>query len=349
MSGGAATKPKARRPRGSLESAAPLSRPDQARPRAPDRDLAPEQGPRAGPHRRHRGLPGLDGAPGLGPPRAQPPRSSRPGHSGPIRRIEMSRPGELVHSTSRSWAGSQRAAAGGSTARGRAHQATTDQEGVGYAFVHSAVDGYSRLAYSEVLADERPATAIGFWRRAQGLLRRPRHRDRTGPHRQRQLLSLQGLRRRPRTIVAHTFTRPYRPATNGKVERFNRTLLGRVGLRPTLDLRGPTNPRACPLAPHLQPSPTPHRHRRTTGEPCRQPGWFLQLVGPSVTLPTPGTDQQTRWSDDPAPTSRLLKPFDSSGVVYPTALVLPTEVVNFEAKKWRTRREKWSLRGDSNS
>lgn len=51
-------------------------------------------------------------------------------------------------------------------------QATTDQRKscnpvIGYSYIHSAVDDHSRLACSEVLADERQHTAIGFWQRAQ--------------------------------------------------------------------------------------------------------------------------------------------------------------------------------------
>jgi hypothetical protein len=66
--------------------------------------------------------------------------------------------------------------------------------GGGYAFLHHAVDDHSRLAYSELLADERKGTAAGFWGRAKYLLRRSWDPRQTGPHRQRILLSFQGFR-----------------------------------------------------------------------------------------------------------------------------------------------------------
>ena len=141
----------------------------------------------------------------------------------PIRRIEMSRPGELVHvdikklgriPTGGGWRVNGRAAE-----RGRWHRTK-----VGYAFVHSAVDGYSRVAYSEVLADEQGTTAAAFWRRATvffAALNITVERvltDNGSCYRSRDFNHALG-------DVAHTYTRPYRPATNGKAERFNRTLL----------------------------------------------------------------------------------------------------------------------------
>ena len=44
----------------------------------------------------------------------------------------------------------------------------------------------------------------------------------------------------------------------------------------------PAHAAPCGLAPHLQPSSTPHCHRRSSGEPCQQPGWFLNLGTPYV-------------------------------------------------------------------
>lgn len=96
----------------------------------------------------------------------------------------------------------------------------------GYSYIHHAVDDRSRLAYSEIHADERKETAVGFWRRARawfaarGITIKAVLTDNGACYRS-QLWA--------RTLAAagikHRRTRPYRPQTNGKVERFNRTLL----------------------------------------------------------------------------------------------------------------------------
>src|SRR5262245_15973785 len=141
----------------------------------------------------------------------------------PIRRIEMSRPGELVHVDIKKLGRIPRG--GGWRVNGRAHErGRWHRTKVGYAFVHTAIDGYSRLAYSEVLGDEQGTTAAGFWLRAATFF--AAHNisvervltDNGGCYRSRAFNTALG-------DTIHTFTQPYRPATNGKVERFNRTLL----------------------------------------------------------------------------------------------------------------------------
>jgi transposase InsO family protein len=141
----------------------------------------------------------------------------------PVRRIQMNRPGELVHvdvkKLGRIPNGGGWRVNGRVAERGRWHRTK-----VGYAFVHSAVDGYSRLAYSEVLADEQGATAAAFWIRAaaffaeHGIAVERVLSDNGSCYRSNAFRAALGS-------TVHTFTRPYRPATNGKVERFNRTLL----------------------------------------------------------------------------------------------------------------------------
>ncbi|AQT81145.1 IS481 family transposase [Mycolicibacterium litorale] len=93
----------------------------------------------------------------------------------------------------------------------------------GYHFLHTAVDAYSRLAYSELLADERKETAAAFWLRANawfnecGFSVRKVLTDNGSCYRSHIFRDALG-------DIEHRYTRPYRPQTNGKVERFHRTL-----------------------------------------------------------------------------------------------------------------------------
>jgi transposase InsO family protein len=151
----------------------------------------------------------------------------------PPNRYERGRPGELVHVDVKKL--------GRISARGAGHRVTGhrrsqfkrgpdhDRRGVtGWEFVHVCVDDATRLAYVEVLGDERGATAAGFLRRAvawfkgMGITVERVLSDngacyRSGVHAQacREL------------SMRHLFTRPYRPRTNGKAERFIQTLTNR--------------------------------------------------------------------------------------------------------------------------
>jgi transposase InsO family protein len=86
------------------------------------------------------------------------------------------------------------------------------------------VDDHSRLAYSEILPDEKTETAIAFWLRAaaffaaHGIAVRAVLTDNGACYRARAFTDSLGPN------IKHRKTRPYRPQTNGKVERFNRTL-----------------------------------------------------------------------------------------------------------------------------
>jgi transposase InsO family protein len=141
-----------------------------------------------------------------------------------IRRVEMSRPGELVHLDTKKLG--RIPAGGGWRAHGRA--ATSLQRHkrpkIGYGFVHSAVDAYSRLAYSEVLADETAPTCAGFWSRAQDwfadhtITVEAVITDNAWAYKSHAMRAALGP-------IKHRFIKPHCPAQNGKVERFNRTLL----------------------------------------------------------------------------------------------------------------------------
>ena len=150
-------------------------------------------------------------------------------------RYEASAPGELVHVDIKKLGripdgGGWRAHGRGSTqdrkagaARDRAGRAGAPGSR-GYCYLHHAVDDHSRLAYSEILADERKETAAGFWSRANtffvtaGITIAAVMTDNGACYRSRDFAAALG------EGVKHRRTRPYRPQTNGKVERFNRTL-----------------------------------------------------------------------------------------------------------------------------
>jgi transposase InsO family protein len=153
----------------------------------------------------------------------------------PIRRYERERPGELVHVDIKKLGnipdgGGWRVV--GQSAGYANRRATTTSRGrnwkpvIGYSYVHTAIDDHSRLAYSEVLPDERGATAAAFWLRAyhwftqQGVVIERVLTDNGSSY-----VSFDFRDALRATGVAHRRTRPYRPQTNGKVERFNRTLL----------------------------------------------------------------------------------------------------------------------------
>jgi transposase InsO family protein len=150
----------------------------------------------------------------------------------PARRYERKRPGELVHVDVKKLGRIERGA--GHRATGRKHYTATrtDRDGVrrrtaGWEFVHIAIDDATRLAYAEVLADEKATTAVGFLRRALRFFRRHGFRVE-------RVMSDNGSAYRSKLHafacralgVRHLTTRPYRPQTNGKAERFIRTMLG---------------------------------------------------------------------------------------------------------------------------
>ena len=140
------------------------------------------------------------------------------------RRIEHSRPGELVQMDIKKLG--RIPTGGGWRAWGRGNVTKPRSVTVGYAFVHSVVDSHSRVAYSEVLPDEKAATAISFWWRAHAWF---------AAH----SITIEVVQTdNGSCYVAHAFTAaieaagarhrrlpPRQPQWNGKVERFNRTLL----------------------------------------------------------------------------------------------------------------------------
>jgi transposase InsO family protein len=159
-------------------------------------------------------------------------RLARLGLEAPVIRYERSRPGELVHVDVKKLGRIQGGAGHRVTGRPKHHQPTrADREGkqrrmVGFEYVHIAIDDHSRLAYAEVLTDEKAHTAVGFLRRAVAFFARhgirvERVLTDNGPC---YLATIHAAACR-QLGLRHRRTRPYRPQTNGKAERFIRTLL----------------------------------------------------------------------------------------------------------------------------
>ena len=138
-------------------------------------------------------------------------------------RYEHANPGDLVHidvkKLGRIPDGGGWRTLGRSAGRKNKKNATP----VGYAFLHSTIDDHSRVVYSEILTDEKKETATAFWRRANT------HYASLGITVKR-VLSDNGSCYRSKLFntalgdIVHKYTRPYRPQTNGKIERFHRTL-----------------------------------------------------------------------------------------------------------------------------
>jgi transposase InsO family protein len=151
----------------------------------------------------------------------------------PAVRYERSRPGELIHidvkKLGRIVGGPGKRAFG--DRRRYASRTYTDLDGhrrgsKGWEYVHIAIDDYTRLAYAEVLSDEKASTAIAFLKRALSFF------GRYGITVERVLTDNGSCYRATvhalacrRLGIRHLRSRPYRPQTNGKAERFIRTLL----------------------------------------------------------------------------------------------------------------------------
>jgi transposase InsO family protein len=153
----------------------------------------------------------------------------------PIRRYEKTAPGELIHVDVKKlgnipdgggWRVHGRRV--GNRNSQRHPSATRNRYGnpnLGYSYLHTALDDHSRLAYTAILPDETRHSAVAFWQRAHafftscGIAVHQVLTDNGSAYRSRlwrDTLTAAGIK--------HKKTRPYRPQTNGKVERYHRTL-----------------------------------------------------------------------------------------------------------------------------
>jgi len=137
----------------------------------------------------------------------------------PVQRYERTRPGELVHLDIKPLGRILRVGH-----RIQPHQRSS--VGAGWEYVHVAVDDYSRAAYVEVLPDQTGATTAAFLRRTLGwFARRGITVARVLTDNGSGYISRRFRAAAARSRVRLTRTRPYRPQTNGKAERFIQTLI----------------------------------------------------------------------------------------------------------------------------
>lgn len=138
-------------------------------------------------------------------------------------RYERARPGELVHLDVKKLG--RIPDGGGWRAHGRSEQVR--DRGIGYDYVHVAIDDHTRLGYAEVLPDEKGATAAAFLTRAAAYL------DAHGIDRIERVITDNAFAYRNSAAfqqavadlgATQRFIKPHCPWTNGKAERFNRTL-----------------------------------------------------------------------------------------------------------------------------
>lgn len=179
-------------------------------------------------------------------------------------RYERDRPGELVHMDVKKLG--KIPDGGGWKAHGRQLGSTAARKKitVGYDYVHSLVDDHSRLAYSEILADEQGPTCAAFLERAIGYF--AAH----GITRIERLMTDNAFAYRYslRTVCAdhdikQKFIKPHCPWQNGKVERLNRTLATEWAYRQIFTTN---HDRAAALAPWLEHYNTERRHSALGGQ-----------------------------------------------------------------------------------
>jgi transposase InsO family protein len=144
----------------------------------------------------------------------------------PPNRYQRRHPGELIHVDVKKLGRIQGGAGHRVTGRKHTYTGRDRKRHVGWEYVRVCVDDATRLAYVEVLADEKASTAIGFLRRALAFYRAhgitvQRVMTDNGPA----YVSLAHTLACRALGLRHLRTRPYRPRTNGKAERFIRTLL----------------------------------------------------------------------------------------------------------------------------
>jgi transposase InsO family protein len=176
---------------------------------------------------------------------------------------ERARPGSLIHVDVKKLG--KIPAGGGWRAHGRRTRPARNRR-VGYDYVHSAVDDHTRLAYSEILPDEKGQTCAGFLTRAReffaghGITVSQVLTDNAKNY----LISTTFRDTAAELHITQLFIRPHCPWQNGKVERFNRTLQTEWAYRQVYETN---DARSAALAPWLEHYNHHRRHTALGGKP----------------------------------------------------------------------------------
>ena len=209
---------------------------------------------------------------------SRPPRAVKE----PANRYEWPCPGDLLHMDTSRYARFLRP---GHRVTGDRSQRSRNwmrpETRVGYDYAHAIVDDHSRLAYVELHDDEKAATVTGFVERAlaffaeHGIVAKRLMTDNGFSYVKnrslRELLARRGIR--------HLTTQPYRPRTNGKVERFHQTMAREWAYGLAYRSHRRPQPGAATLARPLQPATATQLARRPTpDQPRSQRPWVGQLA-----------------------------------------------------------------------
>jgi transposase InsO family protein len=195
----------------------------------------------------------------------------------PVRRYEWPAPGQLVHVDVKKLGnipdGGGWRTVGRQQGKRNARAATTARKGshpvLGYSYLHTALDDHPRLAHTEILPDERKHTAAAFlhrahaWYAAHGVTIERVLSDKGSCYRSRDWATACAT-----LGITHKRTRPCRPQTNGKVERYHRTLADEWAYARPCTTETQRRAALDPLATPVQPSPRTHRAQRP---PARKP------------------------------------------------------------------------------
>ena len=211
----------------------------------------------------------------------------------PIRRYEHERPGDLLHVDVKKlgkvpdgggwrYVGREQGLRNRSATslRTGAPKSKYHQPLIGTCYLHTVIDDHSRVAYVEAHDDETKETATAVlrnavaWFAARGVTVRRVLSDNGGAYRSH-------LWRDTCTELGITpkRTRPYRPQTNGKIERFHRTLVEGWAFKTFYPSESRPPRRAATMGPPVQPPPAPLSDRQgRTHHPVGQPGWASHLA-----------------------------------------------------------------------